>query len=406
MSEQVLPQVDPSLLPPSTRTGLTDMVAWLGRMRREHPVHRDMFGIHHVFSHSAAQQVLADPTTFSSDPSHVMPAAAAELTSGMLAVMDPPGHTKVRKIASQAFTPKRVKNLSDRIEAIAEELLDQITESEFDFVARFSQQLPLIVVSELLGIPRADLPLFLGWTEKLLAVTVPNPNDEAELDASIASAQMGPLIEMQGYMHQFCAGVRAQPNDGFLSDLLQAEVDGQRLGDHEVVNLAIQLVQAGHITSASLLANSVLTLSESPELAARLRADSSLVAGFVDEVLRTKPPVPRLQRFTTTDTELDGVAIPAKSMVFVWLLSANHDESVFADAVRFDPERAASKALTFGHGIHYCFGAALAKTEARVGLAALFRRFAEFEVAPDAQIEFYEGEMFTPKSVPLRARTA
>jgi cytochrome P450 len=406
MTEFGMPQVDPTLLPPSVRSGLSDLLTWLGRMRAGHPVFRDPFGIHHVFRYAEVQQALADPGTFSSDPSHVMPAAAAELSAGMLAVMDPPAHTKVRRIASVAFTPKRVKQLNERIAQIAEELLDAADDDEFDFVTAFSQYLPLVVVSELLGIPQSDLPQFLDWTEKLLALTVPNPNDAQEMDSAIEAAQFGPLVQMQQYMAGFCAEVRAYPRDGFISDLLQAEVDGERLADHEAVNLAIQLLQAGHITSASLLANSVLTLAEHPEIEQRLRADPTLIPAAVDEVLRFSPPVPRLQRFTTADTELGGVSIPAKSMVFLWLLSANHDEAVFANPDTIDIDRGASRNLTFGHGIHYCFGAALAKTEAKVGLEALLRRYRSIEVVTDEPIEFYESELFTPKRVPVRVRPA
>lgn len=406
MTEFVMPAFDPALLPPSVRFGLSDTLPWLGRMRAATPVLRDPFGMHHVFTHREVQQALADPATFSSDPSHVMPQAAAELSAGMLAVMDPPAHTKVRRIASAAFTPKRVKDLSDRIEGIAEELLDAAPGDEFDFVTAFSQHLPLVVVSELLGIPESDRPRFIEWTEQLLQVTVPNPNDAAEMDAALQAAMFGPLVQMQQYMAGLCAELRANPRDGFISDLLQAEVDGERLADHEAVNLAIQLLQAGHITSASVLANSVLRLAENPGVEARLRADPSLIPAFVDEVLRYTPPVPRLQRFTTRDTELGGVAIPARSMVFLSLLSANHDEAEFTDPDSFDIDRGAARNLTFGHGIHYCFGAALAKTEARIGLAALLRRYSAIEVLTDEPVEFYESELFTPKSVRVRVKRA
>ncbi|GAB2846829.1 cytochrome P450 [Lentzea nigeriaca] len=406
MTEFVMPAFDPALLPPSVRFGLSDTLPWLGRMRAANPVLRDPFGMHHVFTHAEVQQALADPGTFSSDPSHVMPQAAAELSAGMLAVMDPPAHTKVRRIASAAFTPKRVKDLNERISGIAEELLDAAPEDEFDFVTAFSQYLPLVVVSELLGIPKTDLPQFITWTEQLLQVTVPNPNDAAEMDAALQAALFGPLVQMQQYMSGLCAELRANPRDGFISDLLQAEVDGERLADHEAVNLAIQLLQAGHITSASVLANSVLKLAENPEIEARLRADHALIPAAVDEVLRFTPPVPRLQRFTTKDTELGGVQIPAKSMVFLSLLSANHDEAEFTDPDTFDIDRGASRNLTFGHGIHYCFGAALAKTEAKLGLAALLDRYSAIEVVTDEPVEFYESELFTPKSVRVRVKRA
>ncbi|MFW5415660.1 cytochrome P450 [Nocardiopsis sp. CNT-189] len=405
MTEQ-MPQIDPAMVPPSAREGLGDLVAWTRRMRAEHPVYRDPFGMYHVFGYDDVQSVLGDPVTFSSDSSYVMPSAAAELTSGMLAVMDPPQHTSVRRIASQAFTPRRVKNLNERIGEIAEELLDALPGDEFDFVQAFSQQLPINVVAELLGIPKEDLPLFLGWTERLLAVSAPNPNDEQEVETSIEEAYMGPFMEMQSYMHGLCARLREEPGDGFISDLIQAEVEGERLADHQVANLAIQLVQAGHITATSVLGSAVLTLAADPELERRLRADHALIPDAVEEILRTQPPAPRIQRFTTVDTEIGGVPIPARSMVLQWLISANHDERVFADPERFDAARKPNRHVTFGHGIHYCFGAMLAKTEARIGLEALFRRFAAIEVDPGARIEFYEGEMYTVRSVPVTVKRA
>lgn len=407
MTEFAMPGIDPASLPPSTRTGLSDLLPWLAGMRAEHPVFLDPFGIHHVFGYTEVQQALSEPGVFSSDPSYVMPMAAAELSSGMLAVMDPPTHTKVRRIASAAFTPRRVKDLTERIGQIAEDLLDAAPADEFDFVTTFSQYLPLVVVSELLGVPKGDLPRLLEWTEELLALSVPNPNDSEEMDSAIAAAQFGPLVQMQQYMAGLCAQVRGSADsDGFLADLLRAEVDGERLADHEAVNLAIQLLQAGHITSASLLANSVLTLAGDPELEARLRADPALIPAAVDEMLRYYPAVPRLQRFTTVETELGGVSIPPKSMVFLWLLSANHDEKAFADPDAFDIDRGMFRGLTFGHGIHYCFGAALAKTEAKVGLEALLRRYSSIEVVSEGPIEYYESELFTPKSVPVRVRRA
>ncbi|WP_327682129.1 cytochrome P450 [Kitasatospora sp. NBC_00458] len=404
MAEQELNRDEISPMPPSVQNGSAELLAWLKRMRQDQPVYRDPVGIYHVFRYKDVQQVTLDPQTFSSDSATVIPGVPAELTSGMLSVTDPPAHAKLRKIAGQAFSPKRIKDLEPRVVEITEQLLADLPAAEFDFVDLFSHPQPALVIAELLGIPREDVPKFRAWDEKLLATQVPDRNNEAEMAAAAEVAMGGGAFgELKAYMLELCGKRRAQAEDDFISALVHAEVDGERLGDNEAANLCIQLLLAGHVSTTAVLGHLLLALDGNPEVAAELRADRELIPAAIEELLRHQPPAPKFARFTTVDTEVAGVAIPAKSVVMVWVLSANHDEQVFTEPDSFDIHRTPNKHVAFGHGIHFCFGSALARIEIRTALEMLFDKFDDIRVAPEAQIEYYESEMFAVKRIPLLA---
>ncbi|MFJ9846672.1 cytochrome P450 [Kitasatospora sp. NPDC101155] len=391
-------------MPPSVQNGSAELLDWLKRMREDQPVFRDPIGIYHVFRHEDIQQVTLNPETFSSNSATVMPGVPAELTSGMLSVTDPPAHASLRKIAGQAFTPKRIKDLEPRVVEISEQLLADVPAGEFDFVDHFAHPQPALVIAELLGIPREDVAKFRDWDEKLLATQVPDRNNEAEMAAAAEVAMGGgAFAELKAYVLELCAKRRAQAEDDFISALVHAEVDGERLADNEVANLCIQLLLAGHVSTTAVLGHLILMLDKHPEVAAELRADRELIPAAIEELLRHQPPAPKFARFTTVDTEVAGTAIPAKSVVMVWVMSANHDERVFTEPERFDIHRNPNKHMAFGHGIHFCFGSALARIEIRVALELLFDKFADVRIPPGAEIEYYESEMFAAKRIPLVA---
>lgn len=385
---------------PSARFGLGDQLAWLREKREAGGVHVDGFGNHHVFSHADVERVTKDPATFSSNPARVLPAGVPNMTEGMMLVADPPQHGKLRRLAAQAFTPRKMRDLGPRVAEIAGDLLDRAPAGGFDAVEHFTVELPATMIAELFGIPAADAGAFRSLVEQIMAIEPPNLTDEAAVREAAANALGGPFLELMGYLLQLCAHRRAEPAPGLISDLVRAQLDGERLADPEVASLAVQILQAGHLTTAAVLGHALVLLAEHPEAQAALQADRSLIPGAVEEVLRCRPPSTRLQRYTTVDTEVAGHAIPAGAIVVPWMLSANHDEAVFAEPERFDVRRSPNRHLTFGHGIHFCLGAMLARVELVGAVNALFDRVPMWTV--DGAVEYQESQLlFAPKRVPL-----
>src|SRR6185295_16614417 len=195
------------------------------------------------------------------------------------------------------------------------------------------------------------------------------------------------MREMNAYFLDYIRFRRADPGPDLTSRLVRAEVDGERLADEEIVGFIGLLLLAGHITTTATLGNSVLCFHDNPDAVAEIRADPTLLPAAVEEVLRLRTPFPSLGRLTTVDTQVGGVALPAGQVVLPWLTAANRDERVFADHHRFDIHRRANPHLTFGHGIHFCLGAPLARLEARVALRLLLERYRDIEVADDEAVE-------------------
>ncbi|WP_290057982.1 cytochrome P450 [Amycolatopsis solani] len=389
---------------PSARFGLGEQLAWLRHRREEGGVHVDASGAHHVFSHADVERVTKDPATFSSNPARVLPEGVPNMTEGMMLVADPPQHGKLRRLAAQAFTPRKMRDLGPRVAEIAGDLLDRAPAGGFDAVEHFTVELPATMIAELFGIPAADAGAFRSLVEQIMAIEPPDLTDEAAVRAAADNALGGPFLELMGYLLQLCARRRAEPGPGLISDLVRAQLDGERLADPEVASLAVQILQAGHLTTAAVLGHALVLLAEHPEAQAALRADRALVPGAVEEVLRCRPPSTRLQRYTTVDTEVAGHAIPAGAVVVPWMLSANYDDTVFAEPDVFDIRRSPNRHLTFGHGIHFCLGAMLARVELTGALNALFDRLPMWTV--DGVVEYQESHLlFGPKRVPLVVST-
>jgi cytochrome P450 len=392
---------------PGLEDGGAQLFRWLRLMRDEHPVHVDEYGTVSVYRHADVVATAADHELFSSDLSRLRPDSAA-LSEQILSVIDPPLHRKLRRLVSQAFTRASITALEPRIVEVATELLDAVPGDRFDLVTDFAYPLPVIVIAELLGVPSADRELFRSWSQRMLSIQV---DDVVELQFGDESGQdyedlvRSPMREMHAYFQERLDERRVRSGPDLLSALALAEVDGERLTDTQIVEFAGLLLMAGHVSTSMLLGNLVLCLEGAADAAAAVRRDRSLVPGAVDEAMRLRPPITMMARVTTRDTTLAGVSIPAGRMVTPSIVSANQDERRFADADRFDVHRASgNEQLAFGHGIHYCLGAPLARLEGRLALNLLLDRFADIRITPGAAIPFHRHGLLGPSALPLTVR--
>jgi cytochrome P450 len=265
---------------------------------------------------------------------------------------------------------RRVELLRPRVAEIAEDLLAELAgQDEVDLVAAFAVPLPVTVICELLGVPRANHDEFRTWSTSMVSA------GEPEAVAAAAAA-------MAAYLNQLIAAKRTDPADDLLSALIQARDDGDSLTEVELVSMAFLLLVAGHETTVNLIANGVLALLRDPAQLAVLRADPALLPGAVDEFLRYDGPINHaMLRYTTAPVDLGGTTIPADEFVLVSLSSANRDDARFPNADHLDVTRAAGGHLAFGHGIHFCLGAPLARLEGQIAIGRLLDRFPDLALA-------------------------
>lgn len=364
-----------------------ERLEWYRRMREAEPVWRDpKSGVWSVFRYQDVAAILADHEAFSSDFSQVLP-DLGEVSEGNILAMDPPYHHQLRGLVSQAFTPRSIAALEERIGQVAEQLLDQVEgRTQIELVGDLAYPLPVTVIAELLGVPAADRPRFKTWADALFTQDSVDPTDEAALKAAIDSAA-ATLRNFHDYLRDHIAERRARPRHDLLSDLVAAEIDGQRLRDEEIAGFATILLIAGHITTTVLLGNALLCLDEHPEAQAALRANPAAIPDAIEEILRYRSPVVQTSRVTAREIELGGQLIPPRQVVSPCLLSANHDERQFENPDAFLIDRRPNPHVAFGRGIHFCIGAPLARLEARVALALLLRRFSRLRVDRDQPLE-------------------
>jgi cytochrome P450 len=358
---------------------------WYRTMRDGEPVWRDpRTSVWNVFRYQDAAAVLADCRTFSSDFSQVFP-CQAELTEGNILATDPPYHHQLRGLVSQAFTPRAIAQLEPHIEDLTEELLDRTQgRNQIELVSDLAYPLPVIVIAELLGVPITDRSRFKTWADALLAQDTIDPHDTAAIEQAAAQ-----LRRFHDYLREHVAQRRAQPRQDLLTDLVAAEVDGQRLSDQEIVGFATILLLSGHITTTILLGNTIRCLDEHPHAQDALRADPAAIPAAIEEVLRYRSPVALTARVTTTAAQIGQQEIAPREMVNLWLLSANHDERQFEHPDDFVVERQPNPHLGFGKGIHFCLGAPLARLESRIALGVLLRRFSHLRVDTEYPLESY-----------------
>jgi cytochrome P450 len=384
---------------------------WLRGRKPDNVVEFDEnLGFWNVFGYPEAVQTLSDPKTFSSDMKAIYPTQFDDpFQDGNLLQMDPPDHRKLRNLVSHAFTPKIVADLEPRISQLAHELLDTVADQDgFELVETLAYPLPVIVIAELLGVPSSDRRLFKEWVDKMFESTNQFSLKDEDADAMKRAAedQHTALQPMVDYLLAHGEERRKQPREDLLSKLVHAEVDGERLNDRQVVNFAMLLLVAGHITTTMLLGNTVLCLDAYPEQAAKVRADRALVPSAIEESLRLISPFPGVARVTTTDVELGGQQVPKHQLLMIWGGAANRDERQFIDPQTFDAARDPNPHLGFGRGVHFCLGAPLARLEGRVVVNILLDRFPQLRLDPAAPPAFMPSpDMSGVSRLPLRTRS-
>jgi cholest-4-en-3-one 26-monooxygenase len=348
------------------------------RMRAEAPVRWNPTGTGGFWSltrHAEVAQVSRDPQTFSSfragiflHPDQVTP---LDMNRNLLLYKDPPEHTKYRQILQSAFVPNTVRLLEDDVRARVARVIDAaVAKGSFDAVAGIAVPIPLGVLAQLMGLPDDDIPRLYEWTEKI----------EAAQRAPEPAAALDVFVEMAAYLHEQIA--QQVNEDSLVMRLRNAEVDGQRLDDTEILVFFGLLVFAGNDTTRNTTANGILALLEHPEQLQMLRDAPALIPRAVEEILRHTSVVNYFARTATRDTELAGQRIAEGDKVVMWYCSASRDEAVYDNPQRFDITRAEHDHCAFGGGgRHFCLGAGLARLELRVILEELLARAPKLERA-------------------------
>ncbi len=290
---------------------------------------------------------------------------------------DPPDHTRMRSLVQKAFTPKMIASLKPRIEALADELVGAAAaKGEFDFVDEVAHPLPVILIAEMMGAPPEDRHLFKRWSADILGF---QGSGKTQYDTAMVSQQS--LTELFDYMTRLVEERRREPEDDLITALALAEEDGARLSRDELLATCNTILTAGHETTTNLIGNMVRELLLHPHSWREVREDPSLIAGAVEESLRLDAPKQRNFRRIKKTHDFGGVTLHENQMIFQLIGSANRDPEVFEHPAAYDIHRANAKDhLSFGIGIHFCLGAALARTEASVVLEALIRHVPDLRI--------------------------
>jgi cytochrome P450 len=310
-----------------------------------------------------------------------------QLLSKHMLMSDPPDHTRLRKLVSKAFTPRVVEQMRPRVQQIADELLDAARDKgHMEFIGEFAFPLPITVISELLGIPVEDRPNFRRWTSALLNVS-----------SNVFQSAMDVPVEAQtfvDYLRHTIAARREHPTEDMIGRLVQAEEEGDRLSENELISMIFLLIEAGHETTVNLIGNGTLALLLHPDQWRLLQEHPEYIESAVEELLRvTSPVVMATPRWCREDMELHGQTIRKGDMVLVSLMAADTDPTHFPDPEKLDITREERQHLAFGKGVHACIGAPLARLEGQIAFSTLLRRMPNLRLAVDPSQLVWRGSL-------------
>lgn len=363
-----------------------DPYARYAQLREADVLHRTPDGFWVLTRHADVLAAVRDPR-LSSNPVHQRARASERMLPflgeqgiQLLLTADPPDHTRLRRLANKAFTPRAVERLRPRVEEIVDRLLDEATAggASFDVMADLAEPLPVIVICELLGVPEQDQAQFAPWSSTLSRIIDPDV-DMAMLEQAIP-AVLGFVQYFGGLIEQR----RADPQDDLLTSLIAAEAEGDQLSPQELLAMIILLFIAGHETTTNLIGNGTLGLLRHPDQLEALRDDPELATAATEELLRYDPAAQLTVRTATEDVELRGIPLARGESVVCGLAAGNRDPRVFADPDHLRLDRTFDDHhLAFSGGMHYCLGAPLARLEGQVAFTALATRFPELALVDD-----------------------
>jgi cytochrome P450 len=370
---------------------------WYQVLRERHPVYYSPeFHSWFVSRYHDVQRIINDPVQFSSEQSvRRYPLGTPEEEKSVARTLlwaDPPHHRQLRSLISQAFTPRTVADLEPRVTEIVHAHLDKVaSQGGMDVIKDLANPLPIIVIAELLGIPSSDQRQFKYWSDIIVS-----PVQQEKKQA---------VQEMNAYFLTIVNQRRQCPQNDLISALLATQIDDVHLSAAELLNFCRLLLVAGHETSTNLIGNALFTFLENPAVIEELSTDPALLPAAIEEVARYRSPIQRVRRAATRDVEIGHFALKAGSIISPLLGSANRDDSVFAQADVFDIRRTPNRHLAFGHGIHYCIGASLARLETRVTLEALLMRFRDLQGVTNGPLQPIKSAfVYGVRSLPVTFR--
>ena len=355
------------------------------RLRTEDPVHSSMLpGVWVLSRYADVVMALRDPRFGRADAEgfwreRLGDGPAHNIVTKWMLFRDPPDHTRLRTLVNKAFTPRAIENLRPRVQEIVDELLDAVQlDGGMDLVAAFAYPLPVLVICEMLGVPAKDREIFKNWSGDLARILDPI------LTPEIVERGHALMADMSDYFRDLIAHLRKHPQGSLLDAMIAAEEAGDRLTEEELLANCILLFGAGHETTVNLIGNGTLALLRHPDQAAKLRQNPTLIENAVEECLRHDSPVQMTGRQLKEEVEIDGRRLQVGERVFTLIGSANRDSNQFPDPDRFDIARTDNRHLAFGHGIHFCLGASLARLEGQLALGTLVRRLPGLKLKTDA----------------------
>ncbi|WP_405556577.1 cytochrome P450 [Streptomyces canus] len=294
--------------------------------------------------------------------------------------LEPPDHTRIRRLVSKAFTPRTVEQLRPYVTRLAGELVDRlVAEGGGDLLTDVAEPLPVAVIAEMLGIPEADRAPLRPWSADICGMYELNPREDVAARAVRAS------VEFSDYLRELIAERRKNPGDDLISGLIAAHDEGDRLTEQEMISTCVLLLNAGHEATVNATVNGWWALFRNPDQLAELRADHSLVPRAVEELMRYDTPLQLFERWVLDEIEIDGTTIPRGAEIALLFGSANHDPATFPNPERLDLTRADNPHISFSAGIHYCIGAPLARIELAASMTALLEKAPTLSLAQEPQ---------------------